>query len=160
VYISDGGHFENLGIYELARRRCRLIVACDSEEDHDFTFGGLGNAIRKCRIDLGVDIDIDLRPLLDRDESDRTSAHVLRGSIDYHDGKEPGVLLYLKSSLTKPALHPEPADVLEYAMRGNAFPHQSTADQFFDESQFESYRRLGMHIGEDAIEKLRQEHII
>ena len=156
VYISDGGHFENLGMYELVRRRCRLIVACDSEEDHDFKLGGLGNAIRKCRSDLGVDIDMDVRPLLDRDERGRTSAHVLLGRIDYHDGEEPGILVYLKSSLTKPALHEEPADVLEYSMREGAFPHQSTHDQFFDESQFESYRRLGLHIGEIAVETLQQ----
>ncbi len=160
VYISDGGHFENLGVYELVRRRCQLIVACDSEEDHHFTFGGLGNAIRKCRDDLGVDIELDLRPLQDRDEHGRTSTHVLIGQIDYHDGREPGMLLYLKSSLTKPALHEEPADVLEYSMRTDAFPHQTTGDQFFDESQFESYRRLGQHIGEAAIDSLREARVI
>ena len=158
VYISDGGHFENLGIYELVRRRCRLIVACDAEEDHNFTFGGLGNAVRKCRDDLGVDITLDLRPLLDRDEHGRTSAHWLRGSIDYHDDQEQGVLLYLKSSLVKPALHEEPADVLEYAMRAREFPHQTTAYQFFDESQFESYRQLGFHIGKLAIDTTQASH--
>jgi hypothetical protein len=155
VYISDGGHFENLAIYELVRRKCRLIVACDSEEDRDFTFEGLGNAIRKCRNDFGVDIDIDLRTILDRDDQGRTSAHVLIGHIDYHDDREKGILLYLKSSLIKPAVHKEPADILEYAMHATEFPHQSTADQFFDESQFESYRRLGLHIGEVAIETIQ-----
>ena len=68
--------------------------------------------------------------------------HGALGSIDYHDG-QPGILVYLKSSLTA-ALHQEPVDVIEYSMRGNDFPHQTTADQFFDESQFESYRRLGI----------------
>ena len=63
------------------RRKCQLIFLCDAEEDHNFTFGGLGNAIRKCRNDLGVNIDIDLRPLLDRDEEGRTSTHVLVGQI-------------------------------------------------------------------------------
>ena len=63
VYLSDGGHFENLGIYELVRRRCRFIVACDAGMDPGFEFEDLGNAIRKCQVDLGVTIDIDTRPI-------------------------------------------------------------------------------------------------
>ena len=82
------------------------------------------------------------------------------GTIDFHDGKPPGMLIYLKSSLTQTALHEEPADVLEYSMRAREFPHQTTADQFFDESQFESYRELGLHIGNLAIERLRSEGIL
>ena len=60
VYLSDGGHFENLGIYELVRRRCRFIIACDAGQDGAVTFGDLGNAIEKCRSDFGVDIEIDV----------------------------------------------------------------------------------------------------
>jgi hypothetical protein len=52
-----------------------------------------------------------------------------------------GTLLYIKTSLTGD----EPGDVLEYKLRQSVFPHQSTANQFFDESQFESYRALGQH---------------
>jgi glycerophosphoryl diester phosphodiesterase len=54
--------------------------------------------------------------------------------------------VYLKPSMTGD----EPQDVLEYFRRIRDFPHQTTADQWFDESQFESYRKLGMHIGEEA----------
>ncbi|HWN40072.1 MAG TPA: hypothetical protein VNP02_16335, partial [Gammaproteobacteria bacterium] len=57
VYLSDGGHFENLGIYELVRRRCRYIIACDAGADERYGFEDLANAIRKCRTDLGVEID-------------------------------------------------------------------------------------------------------
>jgi len=60
VNLSDGGHFENLGLYELIRRRCRYIVIGDGEQDENMTFEGLGGAIRKCRADFGVEID--LRP--------------------------------------------------------------------------------------------------
>ena len=74
--------------------------------------------------------------------------------FDYDD-QPPGTLVYLKSSLVKPAEHDKPADVLEYSMRAGEFPHQTTGDQFFDESQFESYRRLGMHIGELGIQNAR-----
>jgi hypothetical protein len=154
VYLSDGGHFENLGVYELVRRRCRLIVACDAGQDGDVTFEDLGNAIERCRADFGVDIEIDLGKL--RPGTDRHSAwHCAVGTIRYDrlppvkkgDPPEvPGTLLYIKSSLTGD----EPADVLRYAAEHPAFPHESTSDQFFDESQFESYRALGFHAVQGA----------
>ena len=59
VYLTDGGHFENLGLYELVQRRCRLIVVSDASCDPDFEFEDLGNAIRKIRIDLGIEILMD-----------------------------------------------------------------------------------------------------
>ena len=60
VYLSDGGHFENLGLYELVRRHCRYILVSDATADRHANFLDLGNAIRKCRSDFGVDIEIDL----------------------------------------------------------------------------------------------------
>jgi hypothetical protein len=66
------------------------------------------------------------------------------GTINY-PGEGCGTLVYVKASLTGPD---EPADVREYAGSHNEFPHQTTADQFFDESQFESYRALGQHIAD------------
>ncbi|HEV8397252.1 MAG TPA: patatin-like phospholipase family protein [Vicinamibacterales bacterium] len=154
VYLSDGGHFENLGVYELVRRRCRLIIACDAGQDGAVTFEDLGNAIERCRADFGVDIEIDLSKL--RLGADRRSEwHCAIGTIRYDrlppimedDPLEvPGTLLYIKSSLTGD----EPADILRYAAEHPAFPHESTNDQFFDESQFESYRALGYHAVEDV----------
>ncbi|MGH9720699.1 MAG: hypothetical protein ACRD8O_10840, partial [Bryobacteraceae bacterium] len=150
VSLSDGGHFENLGIYELVRRRCALIIACDAEEDAEQHFQGLGSAIRKCRTDFGVEIDVDIEPLRKLDSTRRSRAHCAVGTICYPEtdpltGRRiTGTLFYVKSSLTGD----EPEDVLEYESYQPAFPHQSTADQFFDESQFESYRRLGYHIAE------------
>ena len=142
VNLSDGGHFENLGLYELVRRRCRFIIAGDAEQDGELTFGGLGNAIRKCRTDFGVEIRIRPDPIRARDEATRRSkAHAVMGDVLYPGGDR-GLLCYLKSSLAGD----EPGDVLEYALRVAEFPHESTADQFFDESQFESYRQLGHHV--------------
>jgi len=152
VYLSDGGHFENLGLYELVRRRCRYIIACDGGEDSGFAFEDLGNAIRKCRADFGVEIQIDvsaIRPAADTSGArPMSAAHCAVGCIRYPaDADEPegtnGTLIYIKASLTGN----EPADVLEYAAHHFEFPHQPTSDQFFDESQFESYRKLGHHIG-------------
>lgn len=145
IYLSDGGHFENLGIFELVRRRCRFIVACDAEEDGDFEFEGLGNAIEKCRTDLGVDIDLDVEAIRQRDERGHSRWHCAVGRIRYDRTDEEahaGTLLYLKSSLSGD----EPSDVLRYAARNDAFPHESTSDQWFGESQFESYRALGHHV--------------
>ena len=60
VYLTDGGHFENMGLYELVRRHCMTIVICDAEQDGKLAFEGLGMAIRKCRIDFGAEIDLDV----------------------------------------------------------------------------------------------------
>ena len=153
VYLSDGGHFENLGIYELVRRRCRFIIACDAEEDHTFGFGGLGNAIEKCRSDLGVEIEIDVEPIRRRNEAGHSRWHCALGKIRYSavdGGDYEGTLLYLKSSLTGD----EPTDVLRYADANPEFPHQSTGDQWFDESQFESYRALGFHVATEVLSSL------
>jgi hypothetical protein len=151
IYLSDGGHFENLGIYELVRRRCRFIIASDAEEDHSFGFSGLGNAIEKCRSDFGVDIDIDAEPIRQRSEKGQSRWHCAIGRIRYslvdREARD-GVLVYLKSSLTGD----EPTDVLRYAAANPGFPHQSTGDQWFDESQFESYRALGFHIVRDLFD--------
>jgi hypothetical protein len=149
IYLSDGGHFENLGIYELVRRRCRFIVASDAEEDHTFGFGGLGNAIEKCRSDFGVDIDIDVEPIRRRTDNGHSAWHCAVGKIHYSrvdKNARDGILVYLKSSLTGD----EPTDVLRYGDANPGFPHQSTGDQWFDESQFESYRVLGFHVAENV----------
>jgi hypothetical protein len=145
VYLSDGGHFENLGIYELVRRRCRFIVACDAGEDHDMRFTDLGNVIEKCRADFGVDIEIDVSELRRAKHQGFSSRHCAVGKIRYdkaEEGAPVGTLVYLKASLTGD----EPTDILRYATEHPTFPHQTTADQWFDESQFESYNTLGSHV--------------
>ncbi len=135
VYLSDGGHFENLGLYEMVLRRCHVVVMSDATGDPKAGFADLGNAIRKIRIDLGVPIDIDPVP------SGICAIGVIRYSC-VDDGAPDGVLVYLK-----PGLGPDdPGDVRAYAHANAAFPNDSTADQWFTESQFESYRQLGSHI--------------
>jgi Patatin-like phospholipase len=138
VYLSDGGHFENLGIYELVRRRCRYIIACDAGADERYGFEDLGNAIRKCRTDLGVEIDLDVRQVAAIDAQRYNGAPCAVGSIRYSE-EDVGTILYIKASRRAGV----PSDVMHYATEHLAFPHESTADQFFSESQFESYRRLG-----------------
>ncbi len=150
VYLSDGGHFDNLGVYELVRRRCKLIVAVDATGDAERQFDDLAETIRKCRVDLGAEIEFkDDSPLRAQPPHTLPEASYLVGSISYNDSSERGVLLYLKPTLTRGG--DEPVDVRTYAALNLGFPHQSTADQFFDESQFEAYRRLGEHQGQRCL---------
>lgn len=149
VYLSDGGHFENLGLYEMVLRRCHCIVVSDASCDAARSFTDLGNAIRKIRIDQGVDIEINPELLRGQVGSRLSRAYYALGIIRYDRvdrQASPGLLIYLKPSLTGN----EPADVTEYADCHGEFPHEPTADQFFDESQFESYRALGAHTVEQV----------
>lgn len=147
IYLSDGGHFENLGVYEMVRRRCHYIVVSDAGRDPKITFEDLGNAIRKIRIDLGIPITIDDVKIFPRDEK-KPGRYFAVGTIHYEvkdDGAKPGVLIYLK-----PCIYgKEPIDVRNYASQNDEFPHESTSDQWFTESQFESYRALGAWVIEE-----------
>lgn len=147
VYLSDGGHFENLGLYELVKRRCKYVLVCDAGADEEFGFGDLAGAIRKCREDMGVEIRLKTDQMLPQGTDKRSIWHCAVGEIHYENvdysasPDDPGILIYLKPSLTGD----EPADVLNYKSEHPHFPHETTIDQFFSESQFESYRRLGQH---------------
>jgi len=161
VYLSDGGHFENLGVYELIKRRCAFIVACDAGADPAYGFGDLGAAIRKCREDMGVEITIKTEGIFPKAQGDwkLSQYHYAVGEIDYrnvdpapaqgHEENRLGVFVYIKASLTGD----EPADVQNYKTEHPAFPHETTADQWFTESQFESYRRLGQHVANTVFDK-------
>jgi len=155
LYLSDGGHFENLGIYELVRRRCAVIVACDAGADPEFKFEDLGNAIRKCETDLGVEISIKVDALRPAQKNGPCAAHFAVGSIKYPLSEE-GTLIYVKNSISGD----ETVDIQHYKSMHAEFPHESTADQWFDEPQFESYRRLGHHIGVNVFGKLANEPVV
>ena len=158
VYLSDGGHFENLALYEMVRRRCRCIVLSDAGCDPEYSFGDLGNAVRKISIDLGVYISFgELRALRRRskDNSVIEGAYYAIGEIDYQtapggdQNSENGYILYIK-----PGYHgTESAGVVAYATANAAFPHESTGDQFFSESQFESYHTLGFEIMDSVLKR-------
>lgn len=156
VYVSDGGHFENLGIYELVRRRCRYIIASDAGCDPHYTFEDLGNAIRKCQIDLGIEISIDPAPIVPDPATGNSRFHCMVGRIHYEQRDPvatPGYLLYIKASLTGN----EPTDIKQYRAEHGAFPHESTGDQWYSESQFESYRKLGEHVAGQALQQARDD---
>ena len=176
VNLSDGGHFDNLGVYELIRRCCRYIMVCHAGQDPKFICEDLGDLVRRCRTDFGVEIDIAVDRIRQLSAAGFSQTHCVVGEIRYlniprrvggrliaEDGgplrpgcrpaHETGYLIYLKPSMTGD----EPQDVLEYQRRIREFPHQSTADQWFGESQFESYRKLGMHIAQDAFARYQDD---
>jgi hypothetical protein len=155
VYLSDGGHFDNLGLYEMVLRRCHFIVVSDASCDAACGFDDLGGAIRKIRADLGIPIDFPKSISIFPRSADQTSrarglywavGHVRYSAVDppppgVVPASRDGRILYLK-----PAFYGnEPPDVYQYATANQQFPHESTVDQFFSESQFESYRMLGVH---------------
>ena len=147
VYLSDGGHFENLGLYEMVLRRCSTIIVVDGSQDPSYNFEDLANAVRKIRVDLGISIEFSGMPIYSA--TDLRNRYCAVGSIRYDladpdSGCEPGKLVYIKACLNGT----EPEDVLNYASLEPTFPQQGTEELWFDESQFESYRRLGLHIAE------------
>jgi hypothetical protein len=164
-HLSDGGFFENLAGYELVRRRVPRIVVCDGGADPGYEFSDFAEFMRKVRIDF----DARIEPFSEEDianhvpeairkfvgglerlrptdaPSEHSPKHASLFWIDYPDATDQSrsVLLLLKATVTGD----EPEDVLNYRLRNRSFPHEMTADQFFDEAQWESYRKLGEHIG-------------
>ena len=144
VYLSDGGHYENLGVYEMVARRCHLVVVSDAGCDPGYTFDDLANAVRRIRLDLGILIQFP--PMeISREGQGRGNPHAALGVIKYSavdgPGAPDGILLYLKATLSGD----EPVDVINFATADPLFPHDSTGNQFFSEARFESYRALGFH---------------
>lgn len=147
VRLTDGGHFDNLGAYEMIRRRVRYVVICDGGADPGCHFAELSNLQRLVRRDFGVEIEIDLDTL--RSSANGASQrHLAVGKIRYPGPEggsqrfsDSGVLIYVKPALTGD----EPEDVTQYQAASRDFPHETTTDQFFDDNQWEAYRKLGEH---------------
>jgi hypothetical protein len=143
IYLSDGGHFDNLGLYEMVRRRCRFILVSDAGCDPDCGYADLGSALRKIWIDFGIRVEFDSLDIEARQVTPRKGLYCALARVIYPEAPDrPGHLIYVK-----PGYHgTEPADIRAYALANPSFPHESTADQWFSESQMESYRALGAHV--------------
>ncbi len=155
INVSDGGHLDNLGFYELLRRQCKFIIAVDSEADPQMECASLMRVLRLVEIDFGIKIHISTRDFQLQSTGYSKAAFTL-GVIDYgpsdkHPVKDNdrrlGVLIYLKNTLTGS----ESSQLREYAKRKPPFPHVDVIDQFFDEEQFETFRSLGYHVASQAL---------
>jgi hypothetical protein len=147
VYLSDGGHFDNLGLYEMLRRRCRFIVISDATSDPDYVYADLGSVMRKAAIDFGIRITFKHLDMVRPGQTAMRGAYSGFAVIEYPEvqsggQRQRGYLLYIKPYCG--GLE-EPADVRAYWHANPAFPHDTTFDQFFGEAQFESYRALGSY---------------
>lgn len=153
VELTDGGHFENLGLYELIRRKLKTIIVCDGGADPNFDFEDLANAIEKIRVDFGVVIKLDISPLVPGKKVDLKNGlrcaerGYITGTILYPDNSI-GKLVYIKTTFTDGMY----ADLVYYKKQNPLFPDQPTSDQFFDEKQFEAYRGLGNYIAKQLAE--------
>lgn len=141
IHLSDGGHFDNLGLYELVRRRCRFIVISDAGADPDTSLSDLGRAIQRVRADFDAEVMLSADELVRRTADGMAERADVWGRVRYADGSE-GQILYLRAALC-PGLS---VDIYAYWRRNPSFPNQTTADQFFDEMQFDSYRQLGLEL--------------
>ena len=152
VYLSDGGHFDNLGLYEMLRRRCRRILVIDVGYDPEYTYEDLATTLRRASIDL--EVKVEFRPAIGV-KDDKLPRYGLSAKITYLARKE---MVNGKEHLVRPEASGElliikpwlpsdvPVEVAAYRAANPSFPHDATGNQFFTESQFESYRRLGEHI--------------
>ena len=158
LQLSDGGHFENTGVYELVRRRARLIVVCDGAEDSAFSFSDFQTTLRRIEQDFGARIKAlddaspdcvvpapGVPPVFPGNARFSDQGHLI-GRIIYPDDSH-GWLIYLKATLTEAMSF----KVKGYAAQNPEFPHQSTVDQFFDDVQFEAYRELGYRLTADML---------
>ena len=175
VNLSDGGHFDNLGSTSWCAGAAATSSSATASRTAALTFGSLGGAVRKCRADFGVEIDIDPKPI--KLTNGRSTAHCVIGTILYPEldptarvpmcrterqlGTERGIRQgeagHEVCARLAAVSQVEPDGQragrrAAYQSENPTFPHQSTGDQFFTESQFESYRRLGLHILREAFE--------
>lgn len=154
IYLSDGGHFDNSGIYELLKRRCKFVIAVDAGGTD---FDNLATVVRLARIDLGIHIVVKAANC--REDADGISRqHYIVAPIIYPpvpgDEDTQGILVWISTTMTKD----ENIDIEWYRDANPDFPHSSTADLFYDEKQFEAYRQLGYNSAKCFIVDAELEH--
>jgi hypothetical protein len=140
VHLSDGGHFENLGLYELVKRKCKVIIISDASEDLSGCLDSLARAIVRCRLDFRVEIDLRLKELVPHESG--VSRGFAFGTVSYGGADGIGILIYLRSTLIEGLPH----DLMSRSVSDKPFPSHPTTKQWFTESRFESYRELGYQV--------------
>jgi hypothetical protein len=156
LYVTDGGHYENLGLVELVRRGCKYIWCIDASGDQQGTFSTLAGALRLAKSELGIDIDIDPTVMAPVPATTKARAALglpavvnqtyCEGQIMYPDG--PGRLVVVKAGVPANA----PFDIADFHKSNPVFPCDSTADQLYDADRFDAYRELGYLCADQAVQ--------
>lgn len=152
VYVSDGGHYENLGLVELLRRGCTTVYVIDASGDAPGSIRTLGQAVAMARSELGIEFaDIDPSAFVVKDPAEPGIVVGDHAIVHYRfpDGGGDGTLIYIKKALMKDQA--TPADLISYQQARPVFPYDSTGDQFYDIEQFEAYRALGASVTRRAL---------
>jgi hypothetical protein len=147
LYITDGGHYENLGLVELLRRGCRTVYCFDA--GGGMTSDALADAIELAHSELNVDIIMspETEDLVEEGAPSRAKHACARGIVRYPNGVT-GALYYVRSVVTPES----PWEVRAYQKADDLFPHHSTLNQFFSDRCFEAYRALGHAAAEEALD--------
>jgi hypothetical protein len=153
VYVSDGGHYENLGLVELLRRGCQTIWCIDAAGDAIDTFSTIATAISVARSELAIDIELEPEamgpgPDAKGDDSKFVRATHAVGRIRYHDGTT-GTLVHVKLGVPRDA----PTDVLTFHRSHPTFPCDPTLNQLYTAERFDAYRTLGEFSAMRAVEQ-------
>jgi hypothetical protein len=140
VYVTDGGHYENLGLVEALRRGATEIIVFDASGDPPESWATFGQAVETARADLGVEIDLDPTRMRPAAGSNRAPTLVAEGTCTYPNGVRARLWL---CKLALPETASASWDVFAWAGGHSSFPHDSTAQQLYGDQEFEAYRRLG-----------------
>jgi hypothetical protein len=147
IYVTDGGHYENLGLVELLRRGCRRIYCFDASGDSTDTFGTMADAMRLAREELKIEIDFDPEgQKANKDGISKTGVRVAQ--INEWDDAESalapcGWIVFAKLEVPENG----PFDIKDLARTLPHFPNNPTADQLYTDQKFEAYRALGFYLG-------------
>lgn len=145
AFVTDGGHIENSGLYQLLRRRCALMLAVDGGGDPEGGLDTLGTLQHLARVELRTHLIID--PIdVEVDASGRSNRHFFVIRVVYPDDQH-GVIVYVKPSITGD----EPWYLKRYRVRNPSFPNDAIVHQAFDDRKFEAYLALGEHMGESML---------
>jgi hypothetical protein len=146
MYVTDGGHYDNLGLVEALRRGARHIVVLDASGDKADTWSTLGGAIELARADAGVEIDLDPTTMI-KGGTQLAAGQVVR---PWAYGKfsrpvaVPGLPQQGEIWICKLGWWTDaPWDVLAYARNHSTYPCDSTLQQLYDANEFSAYQELG-----------------
>jgi hypothetical protein len=145
LYVTDGGHYENLGLVELLRRGCTEIYCFDASNDN---FNAIGDAVSLARSELGVEVKVNYQPLQVDAESGRAKTNCVTADIIYPGTDTPkATLYYARLVMTETT----PPDAVAYHGTDPHFPHDPTTDQLYTDQRFEAYRALGANAASTAV---------